>query len=69
MSAPRGMASGRFSKAADPLFREINDSPYAETMFSFEGEEVYSQKDAGGFVRSLSLPERTRALKHNQGER
>jgi argininosuccinate lyase/amino-acid N-acetyltransferase len=26
MTAPRGMASGRFDKAADPLFREINDS-------------------------------------------
>lgn len=26
MTQPRGMASGRFSKQADPLFREINDS-------------------------------------------
>jgi argininosuccinate lyase len=26
VSQPRGMASGRFSKQADPLFREINDS-------------------------------------------
>jgi hypothetical protein len=30
---------------------------------SFEGEDVYSQKDAGGFIRLLSLPERIRALK------
>jgi hypothetical protein len=31
--------------------------------WSFEGEEIYSQKDAGGFIKLLSLPERIRAMK------
>jgi argininosuccinate synthase len=48
---------------ATPVQRRSPHSLYAEKMVSFEGEEIYSQKDAGGFIRLLSLPERIRALK------
>ncbi len=48
---------------ATPVQRKSPHSLYAEKMVSFEGEDVYSQKDAGGFIRLLSLPERIRALK------
>ncbi|MDX2131418.1 MAG: argininosuccinate synthase [Planctomycetota bacterium] len=53
----------RLSKGvATAVRRRSPHSLYAEKMVSFEGEEVYSQKDAGGFIRLLSLPERIRAL-------
>jgi argininosuccinate synthase len=48
---------------ATSIKRQSPHSLYAEKMVSFEGEDVYSQKDAGGFIRLLSLPERIRALK------
>lgn len=48
---------------ATAVQRRSPHSLYAEKMVSFEGEEIYSQKDAGGFIRLLSLPERIRALK------
>lgn len=49
---------------ATAVQRRSPHSLYAEKMVSFEGEEIYSQKDAGGFIRLLSLPERIAALKH-----
>jgi argininosuccinate synthase len=52
-----------FKGTARAVKRRSPNSLYAEKMVSFEGEEVYSQKDAGGFIRLLSLPERIRALK------
>jgi argininosuccinate synthase len=52
-----------FKGHATAVRRKSPHSLYAEKMVSFEGEEVYSQKDAGGFIRLLSLPERIRALK------
>ncbi|MBL8757510.1 MAG: argininosuccinate synthase [Phycisphaerae bacterium] len=52
-----------FKGAATAVSRTSPHSLYAEKMVSFEGEDVYSQKDAGGFIRLLSLPERIRALK------
>ncbi|MFM9995571.1 MAG: argininosuccinate synthase [Phycisphaerales bacterium] len=52
-----------FKGVATAVQRRSPNSLYAEKMVSFEGEEVYSQKDAGGFIRLLSLPERIRALK------
>ena len=52
-----------FKGAATAIERRSPNSLYAEKMVSFEGEEVYSQKDAGGFIRLLSLPERIRAMK------
>ncbi len=53
-----------FKGTATAVQRKSPNSLYAEKMVSFEGEDVYSQKDAGGFIRLLSLPERIRALKH-----
>jgi len=52
-----------FKGTATAVQRKSKNSLYAEKMVSFEGEDVYSQKDAGGFIRLLSLPERIRALK------
>ena len=52
-----------FKGTATAVRRQSPQSLYAEKMVSFEGEDVYSQKDAGGFIRLLSLPERIRALK------
>lgn len=52
-----------FKGTAAAIQRRSPHSLYAEKMVSFEGEDVYSQKDAGGFIRLLSLPERIRALK------
>jgi argininosuccinate synthase len=56
-----------FKGTATPVQRKSKNSLYAEKMVSFEGEDVYSQKDAGGFIRLLSLPERIRALKERGG--
>lgn len=52
-----------FKGTATAVRRRSPNSLYAEKMVSFEGEDVYSQKDAGGFIRLLSLGERIRALK------
>ncbi len=52
-----------FMGHATAIQRKSPHSLYAEKMVSFEGEDIYSQKDAGGFIRLLSLPERIRALK------
>ncbi len=57
-----------FKGTATPVKRRSPHSLYAEKMVSFEGEDVYSQKDAGGFIRLLSLPERIRALKDRENE-
>jgi argininosuccinate synthase len=54
-----------FKGTATAVQRKSPHSLYAEKVVSFEGEEVYSQKDAGGFIRLLSLPERIRALKES----
>lgn len=51
-----------FKGQATATRRRSPNSLYAEKMVSFEGEEVYSQKDAGGFIRLLSLPERIAAM-------
>ena len=56
-----------FKGHATAIVRKSPNSLYAEKMVSFEGEEVYSQKDAGGFIKLLSLPERIRAMKQRQG--
>lgn len=52
---------------ATAVQRKSPHSLYAEKMVSFEGEEIYSHKDAGGFIKLLSLPERIRALKARGG--
>jgi argininosuccinate synthase len=52
-----------FKGTSTAIKRQSSNSLYAEKMVSFEGEEIYSQKDAGGFIRLLSLGERIRAMK------
>jgi hypothetical protein len=42
------------TRARDRRQRKSPNSLYAEKMVSFEGEDVYSQKDAGGFIKLLS---------------
>jgi len=52
-----------FKGTATAVQRKSGQSLYAEKMVSFEGEDIYSQKDAGGFIKLLSLSEKIRALK------
>lgn len=42
--------------------RRSPHSLYSEAFATFEGDEVYNQKDAAGFIRLYSLPSRIRAL-------
>jgi len=56
-----------FKGTATAIQRTSPHSLYAEKMVSFEGEEIYSQKDAGGFIKLLSLAERIRAMKAKGG--
>ncbi len=56
-----------FKGQATAIKRLSPNSLYAEKMVSFEGEEIYSQKDAGGFIKLLSLGERIRAMKGKGG--
>lgn len=42
--------------------RSVN-SLYSEAFATFDGDEVYNQKDAAGFIRLYSLASRIRALK------
>jgi argininosuccinate synthase len=46
--------------------RRSPNSLYSEAFATFEGDEVYNQKDAAGFIRLYSLASRIRAL-HNKG--
>lgn len=52
-----------YKGTATAIQRRSPNSLYAEKMVSFEGEEIYNHKDAGGFIKLLSLPERIRAMK------
>jgi len=52
-----------FKGTATAVKRKSPHSLYAEKVVTFEQGELYDQKDAGGFIRLLSLPERIRALK------
>ncbi|MFZ4573405.1 MAG: argininosuccinate synthase [Phycisphaerales bacterium] len=54
-----------FKGTATAVKRQSPNSLYAEKMVSFEGEEIYNHKDAGGFIKLLSLAERIRALKQS----
>jgi argininosuccinate synthase len=46
--------------------RRSPNSLYSEAFATFEGDEVYNQKDAAGFIRLYSLASRIRAL-HSKG--
>jgi argininosuccinate synthase len=52
-----------FKGHATAVQRRSPNSLYAENIVTFEQGEIYDQKDAGGFIKLLSLPERIRALK------
>ncbi|MDP5206985.1 argininosuccinate synthase [Alishewanella sp. SMS9] len=47
--------------------RRSPNSLYSEAFATFEGDEVYNQKDAEGFIRLYSLASRIRALHANKG--
>ncbi|MDP5144295.1 argininosuccinate synthase [Rheinheimera baltica] len=46
--------------------RRSPNSLYSEAFATFEGDEVYDQKDAAGFIRLYSLASRIRALHQQQ---
>lgn len=46
--------------------RRSPNSLYSEAFATFEGDEVYNQKDAEGFIRLYSLASRIRALHANK---
>ncbi|MBU2071371.1 MAG: argininosuccinate synthase [Gammaproteobacteria bacterium] len=46
--------------------RRSPNSLYSEAFATFEGDEVYNQKDAAGFIRLYSLASRIRALHQQQ---
>ena len=47
--------------------RRSPNSLYSEAFATFEGDEVYNQKDAAGFIRLYSLASRIRALHQDKG--
>ncbi len=48
--------------------RRSPNSLYSEAFATFEGDEVYNQKDAAGFIRLYSLASRIRALHSKDGQ-
>src|SRR5262249_38537490 len=52
-----------FKGTATTIRRKSPNSLYSEKVVTFEKGEIYEHKDAGGFIKLLSLPERIRALK------
>lgn len=46
--------------------RRSPNSLYSEAFATFDGDEVYNQKDAAGFIRLYSLASRIRALHSNK---
>jgi len=46
--------------------RRSPNSLYSEAFATFDGDEVYNQKDAAGFIRLYSLASRIRALHNNK---
>ncbi|MBX3364165.1 MAG: argininosuccinate synthase [Phycisphaeraceae bacterium] len=51
-----------FKGAATAVRRRSPNSLYSEDYATFSKDEVYNQKDATGFIRLFTLPERIRAL-------
>jgi argininosuccinate synthase len=52
-----------YKGTATAIKRKSPNSLYAEKVVTFEKGEIYEHKDAGGFIKLLSLPERIAALK------
>lgn len=51
-----------FKGTATTVRRRSPNSLFSEAFATFSKDEVYNQKDAGGFIRLFSLPARIRAL-------
>lgn len=51
-----------YKGSATVVKRRSPNSLYSEAFATFEGDEVYNQKDAAGFIRLYSLASRIRAL-------
>jgi argininosuccinate synthase len=52
-----------YKGTATTVRRKSPDSLFSEAFATFSKDEVYNQKDAGGFIRLYSLPARIAALK------
>ncbi|MBL8874317.1 MAG: argininosuccinate synthase [Phycisphaerae bacterium] len=52
-----------YKGVATAIRRKSPNSLYSEKVVTFEKGEIYEHKDAGGFIKLLSLPERIGALK------
>ncbi len=52
-----------YKGTATVVRRQSPDSLFSEAFATFSKDEVYNQKDAGGFIRLFSLPSRIAALK------
>ena len=52
-----------YKGTATTVRRKSPDSLFSEAFATFSKDEVYNQKDAGGFIRLFSLPSRIAALK------
>ncbi|MGH7132263.1 MAG: argininosuccinate synthase [Phycisphaerales bacterium] len=53
-----------YKGTATTVRRKSPDSLFSEAFATFSKDEVYNQKDAGGFIRLYSLPARIAALKN-----
>ncbi|MBL8990109.1 MAG: argininosuccinate synthase, partial [Phycisphaerae bacterium] len=52
-----------YKGTATTVRRRSPDSLFSEAFATFSKDEVYNQKDAGGFIRLYSLPSRIAALR------
>ncbi|MBS0191853.1 MAG: argininosuccinate synthase [Phycisphaerales bacterium] len=52
-----------YKGVATAIRRKSPNSLYSEKVVTFEKGEIYEHKDAGGFIKLLSLPERIASLK------
>ncbi len=57
-----------FKGHARAIQRQSPNSLYSESFATFGGDDVYDQTHAEGFIRLLSLPERIRAMRAEQGK-
>jgi argininosuccinate synthase len=54
-----------YKGTATTVRRKSPNSLFSEAFATFSKDEVYDQKDAGGFIRLYSLPSRIAALREN----
>jgi argininosuccinate synthase len=56
-----------YKGTATTIRRRAKESLFSEAFATFSKDEVYDQKDAGGFIRLFSLPSRIAALQKRKG--